>query len=121
MCYIAIVWELVFFRTESGRVPVREFLDDLSVAERARVIRDLETLKAFGLELNAPLVKSIKGKLWELRTTGRNQHRILYFAVSGKRLVLLHGFTKKTQKTPAGEITKALRRMAIFQRDEKHG
>lgn len=84
-------------------------------------MRDLETLRAFGLQLNAPLVKSIKGKLWELRTTGRNQHRILYFAVSGKRLVLLHGFTKKTQKTPVGEIETALRRMATFQRGERHG
>ncbi len=111
----------LFFETASGRVPVREFLVSLSVVERARVMRDVELLKTFGFELKAPLVKSIKGKLWELRTAGRNQHRVFYFAVSGKRLVLLHGFTKKTQKTPQREIDTALKRMAIFQRGEQHG
>ncbi|MBI4321073.1 MAG: type II toxin-antitoxin system RelE/ParE family toxin [Chloroflexi bacterium] len=48
-------------------------------------------------------------------TTGRSQHRVLYFAAPGRRLVLLHAFTKKTPKTPPAEIKIAMRRMADYQ------
>lgn len=67
------------------------------------------------MSLGAPHVRSIGAKLWELRTGGRTQHRVFYFAASGKRLVLLHAFTKKTQKTPRAEIETAMRRMADYQ------
>jgi phage-related protein len=51
-------------------------------------------------------------KLWELRVVGRLQHRILYFAASERRLVLLHAFTKKTSRTSRTEIDIARRRVA---------
>lgn len=108
------MWAVVFYETDSGKIPVKRFIDSLSEFERARVVRDLKQLEAFGLELKAPLVRGLRKKLWELRITGSNQHRILYFAVSGRRLVLLHGFTKKTQRTPPTEIEKALKRMADY-------
>lgn len=76
---------------------------------------DLDLLEFFGLDLGAPYVRSIRGKLWELRTAGQTQHRIFYFAASGKRLVLLHALTKKTPKTPPTEIGTAMRRMADYQ------
>jgi len=110
------MWRLVFYATANRRVPVQEFLDSLSKTEKAKVFIDLDALEEFGLTLKAPYVRSIGKKLWELRTTGNSQHRILYFAVAERRLVLLHGFTKKTQKTRAAEIEKALKRMADFQR-----
>ncbi len=108
-------WQIVYYKTAAGRSPVREFIAALEAGERAKVRFDLDLLAAFGLELGAPYVRSVRGKLWELRTTGRTQHRVLYFAASGKRLVLLHAFTKKTPKTPAAEIDTARRRMADYQ------
>ncbi len=109
------MWSLVYYETASGRCPVQEYLDNLDDREAAKILYDLDLLEDFGIELGAPHVRSIGGKLWELRTTGRTQHRVLYFAVTGKRLVLLHAFTKKTQTTPKSEIESALRRMADYQ------
>lgn len=104
-------WNLIYYETANGRCPVKEYLDALDAKEAARVTYDLDLLESFGVGLGAPYTRSIRSKLWELRTAGRTQHRVLYFATVGKRLVLLHAFTKKTGKTPPAEIETALRRM----------
>ena len=75
----------------------------------------LQLLRDFGLELGLPHVRPMGQKLWELRVRSRRQHRVLYFAARGERLVLLHAFTKQTQQTPRGEIETALRRMDDYQ------
>ena len=63
--------------------------------------------------MGMPYVRHLTGKLWELRiSSGRLDYRLLYFAHTGRRFVLLHAFSKKTQKTPRREIEIALRRMA---------
>ncbi len=107
-------WSLVYYETANRRCPVQEYLDSLDSETAARVKFDLDLLKEFGLGLGAPYVRSLGGKLWELRTTGHPQCRVLYFAASGKRFVLLHGFAKKTQKTPRADIDTALQRMAEY-------
>jgi phage-related protein len=104
----------VFYETGSGRSPVREFLDRLSPDEAAKVTVDLDLLAEFGVELGIPHVRPVRGKIWELRTVSRVQHRVLYVAVSGKRLVLLHAFTKKTPKTSLDDIALAERRFAAY-------
>jgi phage-related protein len=107
-------WTLVYFETIGGRQPVRDYLEALEADERAQMTFDLDLLSEFGISLGAPYVRSISGKLRELRTRGRRQHRVLFFAVVGRRIVLLHAFVKKTPKTPAREIEVATRRMAEF-------
>jgi phage-related protein len=104
----------VFFESGNGRTPVREFLDRLSPDEAAKVTVDLDLLEEFGIELGMPHVRPVRGKLWELRIHGRLQHRVLYVAVTGRRLVLLHAFTKKSPKTPLDEIALAERRFAEY-------
>ncbi len=79
-----------------------------------RVSDSLELPEDMGTALGAPHTRALGGKLWELRVLGRVQHRVLYFAVSGRRLVLLHAFTKKTPKAPQGELETARRRMADY-------
>lgn len=88
-----------------------EYLDGVGAKEAERIVFSLGLLREFGLNLGAPYVKNIRGKLWELRITGGNQHRVLCFATSGKCFVLLHAFTKKTGKTPSSEIKTAEQRM----------
>ena len=105
------MWALVFFETGNGRRPVEEYLAKLGTKEKTRVRFGLELLEQLGLELRAPHVKSMGNKLWELRIRGQRQHRIFYFAFTGKTLILLHAFTKKTQQTPAAEKETAMRRM----------
>ncbi len=108
------MWSVDFYRAVSGRCPVEEYFDKLSNEEFGKVSYDLELLKTFGINLRAPHVRSLGKKLWELRTTGGKQHRVIYFAFLDRRLVLLHAFLKKTQKTPPKEIEIALKRMKDY-------
>ena len=107
-------WTLEYYETPAGRRPVQDYLDGLVAREALRVSDSLELLEDMGIALGAPHTRSIGGKLWELRVLGRVQHRVLYFAVSGRRLVLLHAFTKKTPKTRPAELETARRRMADY-------
>jgi phage-related protein len=107
-------WQVVFYKTHSGRRPVREFLDALPTPDRAAVLRNLSLLQEFGLNVGAPLVRAVRGrrKLWELRVRAtRGAIRVFYFAHTRRRFVVLHGFVKKSQKTPAKELDIAERRM----------
>ncbi len=115
-----MAWEIVFYQDNRGKEPVIEFLDSLALSDRAKVTRLLRLLAQFGVLLKEPYTKQIKGKLRELRITGKTGNtRILYFGVTGRKFVLLHGFIKKTAKAPIQEIETAQRRMEDFV--ERHG
>jgi phage-related protein len=117
-------WEIEFYKTESGRCPVQEFIDSLSKKARAKVFRDIDLLEEFGLELRAPFVRNITGvpKLKELRTKfGADNYRIFYFAFTGRKFILLHGFIKKTRQTPQREIQIAVNRMNDYTARHKGG
>ncbi len=75
----------------------------------------MEYLETFGIELKEPFVKYIGDKLFELRAKDpEGIYRVLYFAAAERRFIMLHGFTKKTQKTPRKEIEIALKRKKEF-------
>lgn len=100
-----------FFRTEGGREPVREWLLDLPEADRRSV--GLVIAKAeFGWPIGMPVCRALGDGLWEVRCDlpGGRIARVLFFAFQG-RMVLLHGFEKKTQRTPAAALELARRRM----------
>lgn len=104
---------VAFYRTNLGREPVREWLKALDPADRKVVGDDLQTLE-FGWPLGMPLCRAIRSHkgLWEVRTnlsSGRIA-RVL-FCRAGGRMVLLHAFIKKTQKTPDHELNIAVKRM----------
>lgn len=108
-------WSTVLYCEESGRSPVRDFLDSLDDKTQARFIRSIELLRARNVMDREPLVKHLDGKLWELREeSNTNVYRLLYFFFTGRRIVFLHGFQKKTQKTPPGEIQVARQRMNSY-------
>jgi phage-related protein len=109
-------WRLVSYETAAGRCPVREYLTALDREERLKVADCLDLLEDFGVALGPPHVRSVGERLWELRITGRVQHRVLYFATAGRAFVLLHAFTKKTPKMPPGDLATAKRRMADYLR-----
>ena len=99
------MWDIIFYEKENGRTPVQEFLDALPVKHQAKALRDIDILEEFGMSLKEPHAKHIKDKIWELRIKSSSDiSRIFYFAHDGKDIILLHGFVKKTQKTPAREI-----------------
>ena len=84
----------------------------------------MQLLEKFGNELHYPHVDTIKGDkykgLWELRIEfSSNIFRIFYFLPNRNNVILLHGITKKKQKTPKTELNEALDRMKEYLRREK--
>jgi phage-related protein len=107
-----MAWKIVAYQDEQTRQPVNDFIASLPQKDQARIYWTLDLLREFGLDLKTPYARPVHGKLWELRVqSGRDIYRILYFAHTGQRFVLLHGFRKKTQKTPRNELDIAERRL----------
>jgi phage-related protein len=100
-----------FYRTLSGREPVREWLRELPEDDRKIVGEDIKDVE-FSWPLGMPLVRSLGRGLWEVRTT-LTQGRIarVIFSVEHGQMFLLHAFIKKTQETPQSELDLALKRM----------
>ncbi|MDR4506060.1 MAG: type II toxin-antitoxin system RelE/ParE family toxin [Candidatus Scalindua sp.] len=108
-----------FYCTDSGNEPVRKWLKSLTPEDRKDIGTDLQTLE-FGWPIGIPLCRSLSSHkgLWEVRSnlTGGRIARVL-FCVKKEELILLHGFIKKTQKTPDQAIAIAVKRM----KGEDHG
>lgn len=87
-------------------------LEALADDVRARFMRIADLLRTNGPHrVREPYVKPLDGKLWEMRMSGRNGiARAVYIAATGKRLVVLHVFEKKTEKTPRAALDLATRR-----------
>jgi len=100
-----------FYANSSGKEPVREWLKDLSPEDRRIVGIDIATAE-YGWPVGMPLCKPMGKGLYEIRSviSGGRISRVL-FAVIGKRMVLLHAFIKKTQKTPKPDLETAHKRM----------
>ena len=92
-----------------------EFVDDVAKAEvdalpldmRAKFERIVELISVKGLErVREPYVKHLEGKFWEMRMSGRDGiARSIYVTASGRRIVVLHSFIKKSQKTPRAALS----------------
>jgi phage-related protein len=80
---------------------------------QARFLRISELLGSFGPQhVGLPHVRPLGEKLWEMRLSGKEGiGRAIYTAAAGQRLVVLHAFVKKTQKTPRRAIDLALKRL----------
>ena len=99
-----------FFRQESGTEPVRSWLKSLSPLERRLIGQDIKTVQ-WGWPLGMPLVRRLGGSLWEIRTVLPGKIARVVFCTRDDRIILLHGFIKKTQKAPKKDIALAKQRM----------
>ncbi len=90
-------WTVVYLNED-----VRAEVEGLSLGLRARFRRIVELIRSKGLEqVREPYIKHLEDKLWEMRLIGRdNIARVIYVTASGRRVVVLHAFIKKTEKTP---------------------
>ncbi|OGV98841.1 MAG: hypothetical protein A3I04_07805 [Nitrospinae bacterium RIFCSPLOWO2_02_FULL_39_110] len=99
------------FAEVNSKVPMIEFLDSLSIKERAKMftyIDKLIELKNSGIQPKENLSKHLEDGIFELRVSFENRiSRSLYFYESEKKIIFTHGFLKKEQKTPKNEIKKA--------------
>jgi len=101
---------VVFFRLDSGKEPVRKWLRDLDRDGRKVIGADIKTLQ-IGWPVGMPLARKLSDNLWELRSRLKIGIARTFFTMHVRKLVLLHGFVKKSQKTPAKELAIAKRRL----------
>ena len=109
MIYNNNKYKVKFYKnTKTGSSPVLEYIEKLSIKEKAKILKYIEFLRENKGYLEEPYSKHIKGKIRELRVDfSKNRHRIFYFVFIKKTIILLHAFLKKTTKTPQSEIKKA--------------
>jgi len=95
---------VVFYRSQAGGEPVREWLQELSSEDRQTLGRNLRLVE-MAWPIGMPLCRPLGDGLWELRCAlgSDRTSRIIFCAAKG-HMVLLHGFIKKTQKTPQSEL-----------------
>ena len=92
-------FEVIFYQKTSGEEPAKEFILSLDNKMRAKINSMISLLEDNGTELRKPYSEHLEDGIFELRVKfASNISRVLYFFVSGKRIVLTHGFIKKTQK-----------------------
>jgi len=102
---------LIFYRTSAGAEPVREWLRNLDAADRNAIGQDLMRVQ-YRWPVGMPLCRALGAGLWEVRTNLSNNRiaRVLFF-VEDERIGVVHGFIKKTRKTPLDAIDLANKRM----------
>jgi phage-related protein len=94
--------------TPAGADPVAKYLDDLASREAARVVAAAQAIEEHGLDESGVTTRQMRGRLWELKVGAQ---RVFFVLVSGPTMVLLHGYTKGSQRAPKHEIETALTRM----------
>lgn len=104
-----------FYESPSGNQPVRDWIKGLSGEDRQLVGKAVQKVE-FGWPIGMPYCRGLGDGLWEVRTdlTDGKIGRVIFCVLRG-RMVLLHGFIKKTQKTPPQDLELALRRMRMVE------
>lgn len=102
-------YKVKFYKnSKNGKEPVFEYIEKLDDKNKAKVLKYIEFLRINNGYLDEPYSKHIRGKIRELRIDfSKTKHRVFYFTFINKTIILLNAFLKKTNKTPAKEITKA--------------
>ena len=113
--------EVIFFRTGGGGEPVREWLRSLSpIEDRKQIGVDIKNVE-FGWPIGMPVCRPLGDGLYEVRSSlTRNRiARVLFYIDARGRMVLLHGYIKKTQKTPPAEMELARKNKALHESELK--
>jgi phage-related protein len=106
---------LAFWRSTTGREPVRAWLKELSREDKRTVGRDIAKVQ-FGWPVGLPVCRPLSGGLWEVRSSlaTRREARV-FFGFHEGMLIALHAIIKKTRKTPAEDLTLARQRLKEIQ------
>ena len=107
--------EIIFYETDFGDKPVEEFLSGLDPTVRAKIVRTLELLRTQQIVPAKFWKKLIGSDLWEVRVEyAGNIYRVLATFAKNNRVILLHAFQKKSQKTPRQDMEIALQRQKRY-------
>jgi len=95
----------IFYDKSDGSYPAEDYLLSLDEKMRAKIARNIKVVEADGPASREPYSKHLQDGIFEVRAQfSTNLARVLYFFFDGRKIILTHGFTKKTQKTPPSEI-----------------
>lgn len=97
------ILDVVFYKTDAGNEPVREWLKSLPRDDRRAIGEDIKTAQ-YGWPLDMPLIRKMERGLWEVRSNTCTGIARVFFTVMDDLMILLHGFVKKSQKTPQNEL-----------------
>lgn len=108
-------WKILLYQPLDKESPVVKFIETQETHTQAKIYNTINLLKEYGIELGLPHIKKLSGSdMWELRILGSNNIRFFYIAMTGKSFIILHGFKKKTNKTPQKEIKTAEKRLKEY-------
>ena len=108
------ILSVVFFRTDAGREPVRQWLKSLDATDRKAIGEDIKLVQ-FRWPLGLPLVRKMEPYLWEIRSN-LSEGRVarVLFTTEGRDMILLHGFIKKSQKILPRDLRTARNRRNLW-------
>ena len=100
----------LFYENDNGKKPVRVWLLSLSKEDRKIIGTDIKTVE-YGFPIGMPVCRKLESKLYEVRSNISDKRiaRVIFLVMS-EYMILLHGFVKKSQKTPKSELAIALKR-----------
>lgn len=110
--------KVCMYQEELGNMPVRDWLHELSKEDRQIIGRDIKKIQ-IDWPVDNLLVKPLGNKLWEIRSRLDNRTSRIIFVFYDSQIILLHGFIKKTQKTPPQELDLALKRSKLLLRKKE--
>ena len=100
-----------YYRTSSGREPVREYIESLPVEDQIAIGGDIRLIMEYGISEAPVITRKLQGKLWEIKTGTRNQQRIFYCLFSEDGVVFLHACKKQREGAQRGDVELAYKRM----------
>lgn len=106
-----VTTKIYYYINSNGNNPFSEFLDSLDHKQQTKILRLIFQIEEYGLISIIPHTKKLSGTpLWEIRILGKDNLRVIYIVPIKNEVVILHGFNKKSKKTPIKEIQIALKR-----------
>ncbi len=102
---------IYYYITQQKENPVKDFINSLSKIQKAKIFRIFQVVENYGIQSIPRHIKKLQGyPSWEIRILGQDNIRIIYIGFKENNILVLHGFIKKSQKTPTKEITTAIKR-----------
>jgi len=103
------VVKVYFFKTPTGKEPVRDWLKSLAIVDKKAIGEDIKAVE-FLWPVGYPQVAKLDKNLWEIRTDLKDGISRIFFTICNRYMVLLHGIIKKTQKLPKQDLELAKKR-----------
>lgn len=102
------MFEIIFYTKQDNTQPVVDFLESLTPQEKAKIVKKIQILEIYGNQIQAKFLEFLQSGLFQIQVQSKDNYlRIIYFFYINKKIILLLGFKKKTNKTPQSYLQQA--------------